>query len=162
MQTTRRSGYLAIRPKGGDSDGKALPCERNPDPDVPLLFKLHTPYPNPASHGFVIGFSIPCQMDAQMWAVLPSGQGLLGESVLSQGIFVRHHQDVIWRLDQQTFTPGSHQLLVSAPDIRGGFIRVYFKADGILAWRDAGLFNDPCLIPGGFTIDGMTRSDCGK
>lgn len=101
-------------------------------------------------------------MDAQIWAVLPSGQGISGGSVLGQGIFVQHHQDVIWRLDEQTFAPGRYEFNVTARDISGGYIRIYFKADGVLAWQDGAIFNDPCLIPEGLIVDGYTRSNCGE
>jgi len=37
---------------------------------------------------------------------------------------------------------------------------IYFERSGVVAWRDAGFFNNPCLISP--VRNGLSRDFCGK
>lgn len=156
---------------GGDADGKEIKrtdCIENPltggnsNSHIPKAFKVHHPHPNPTDDNFYISFEIPCKIEIESWAVIPGiqNQDVFQNNSVGQAIVPGIDQRIIWH-HKDTFVPGFHAFSIFDYDEPGGFMRIYFKADGILAWRDVGYFNDPCLIPPGLDrLNGLDRGRC--
>lgn len=137
----RKLGEYGNPSKGGDADGKnprdihCIQIEQDQDHDddefweVPVEFRFDHPYPNPVDEVFTITLSIPCDMDVEIWAVIPPEKDQYIGSVLGHAAYIVEKGRVLWSFEGELVTGSipTRSIILTIP---AGFCGSMLKAEG--------------------------------